>query len=1079
MSNRRLASGAFLSVLLLSTVSPASPAAAQGHYLRQPTGNGQTVVFQFNDRLWRFDKGARAAVPLTGADTQASTPAISPDGQAVAYVAATGTDNEVYLVSLRSGQIRRLTYDGGFNVKVQGWLSNNEVLYSTTIKSKKRGPLLYAVHTDTLAARPLPLVEASEGCVLGNELIFVKNEELIDANRNYQGGYAQRLYKIDMALLTAEPAAADPKRAATVLLSRDYEGISRNPVCVGKRIYFLSDRTGRYNVWSMNAEGRDLAQHTFEKEHDIKSVAASTANQLFYQKLGEIFRLDLRRGASQKIAIAVPPDAAQRQQRRKLDVAEATDYRVSSDGSTVIMIAHGKLWAVDVANRSARCIVCDSGVRVKSPEVTSDGKAVIALADASGEYDLYRYSLGADAAAVRISHDIREPLFDLSLSPDDASLLVLTLSGKMYHVDVRGSGAQRVDLTTRTRPQDISWSHDGRYAAFVTYTSQDIGQITVFDKRCSSIRYLTSGRYEVSSPVFSADDSEIFYITQANYRSGVIDTWAPGNYWPAYDNKSLIQVVRFGKRDADCAEQTPRPQLSRESRLLSREVPIVAGNYDRLLLHGGRLHAFSKREARDDWGYLVAVPEDRSGSRLLSQPLVRDGVFDYRLSTNGQSLVASGPDGLLVVRSGAPRAEPILLNSISGLEVTIDLAREREQMFGEVWRLYRDYFWDADMGGVDWKAARAKYAGFLPRVSNRTEFNELVSYMVAELSAGHTVIGAPVTRAQNGGSVGKLGGTFAEDDGLRVVEIYDGDVDVMEERSPLSLTTPPVEAGDRITRVNGLPVVDRSSLNRLLEGKVGQTVIVTVRKPDGRSRDVRVAPISAEHEAWLRSHYWASSNQQYVDRVSDSKVGYIRLSASYEPDFAGLVRQYAYFHRRPALILDLRGNNGGNIDPWLLHFFQRRTWLYVRDRYDTMALRHPRESFEGQLVVLIDGDTYSDGELIAEGVRRLGLGILVGTRTAGAGVWVNDDNALIDGGSVRIPVSGSYVTENGRQEWVIEGRGVTPDVVVENDPYAAYFGHDAQLQAAVEVALKAMKTTPLQTIAGGGAAAAEEVSKPR
>jgi tricorn protease len=132
------------------------------------------------------------------------------------------------------------------------------------------------------------------------------------------------------------------------------------------------------------------------------------------------------------------------------------------------------------------------------------------------------------------------------------------------------------------------------------------------------------------------------------------------------------------------------------------------------------------------------------------------------------------------------------------------------------------------------------------------------------------------------------------------------------------------------------------------------------------------------------------------------------------------------------------------------------------------------------LVVLIDGDTYSDGELIAEGVRRLGLGILVGTRTAGAGVWVNDDNALIDGGSVRIPVSGSYVTENGRQEWVIEGRGVTPDVVVENDPYAAYFGHDAQLQAAVEVALKAMKTTPLQTIAGGGApAAAEEVSKPR
>jgi tricorn protease len=213
-------------------------------------------------------------------------------------------------------------------------------------------------------------------------------------------------------------------------------------------------------------------------------------------------------------------------------------------------------------------------------------------------------------------------------------------------------------------------------------------------------------------------------------------------------------------------------------------------------------------------------------------------------------------------------------------------------------------------------------------------------------------------------------------------------------------------------------------------------------------------PISAAHETWLRNKAWAADNSALVNELSGGTVGYVHLASAYEADFSSFIRQYVYIHQRNALILDLRSNNGGNIDPWLLHFLQRRTWLHVADRNESMAMRHPRESFAGRLIALIDGDTYSNGELIAEGVRRLGLGVLVGTRTSGAGMWVNDEKTLIDGSRLRMPEAGSYYLEGGERRWIIEGKGVEPDIRIENDPYLFYLGFDAQLRAAVDYAMR-------------------------
>jgi tricorn protease len=1070
---------AALSALLwggvLTPASLAQVALETKHYLRNPAGHGLTVVFEFDDHIWQQQADGRAR-RITDADTYETAPVLSPDGSLVAYVAVSDSSHEVFVADLASGETSRLTFDGGSDAKVQGWLNSTEVLYSTTVDSAKRGPLLFAVNIQTNRSRAIPLTEAAEGCVLGDDFIFVKNQELIDSNRLYEGGYAQKIYRIRRDLVFGARRAEDQDTNPSIPLTGTYSGISRNPLCIGDRIFFLSDRDKRFNIWSMASDGRDLVQHTFEADYDIRSMTTSDGTLIYYQRGGEIFRLDPSRGPGRRVAVKLPTTRTVEIERFTFDPARASDFVISDDGRRVSLVIRGKLWTLEHPYRTATCVECNSNRRVKSPVTTSDGGTIFALHDASGEYDLYAYDLNRGSVR-RLANEIDDPILDFSASPNGRNILVRSIPGDLYHVDGSTGATRRINLTSRSRPNDIVWSADSRFAAFVTYTSNGIGRITAFDSLCRSVTYLTSGRFQVSHPAFSHNGRELFFIAQTNFRSTVDDGWGTANYWPSYDNRSLIYTVdvsalserrpsvdRSGigcvsetEEHADCDRKGDADQsMSRRDLLLIRELPFVAGNYHGLSFSSSRLYAFLRRAARDNWGQIVGFSRDLHGTRRAPEIVFNERIYNYVVSATGRAIIARTTSGLFVssVMASGDFGVPVPLQPIAGLEVKIDLGKEREQMFDEIWRMYRDYFWDPDMAGVDWEKERDKYRAFLPRVVSRAELDEVVAAMVSELGAGHTSPGIPPPGAQRLQGVARLGGDYFEDDGLRVARIFDGDLEIMEERSPLSAANPPVNVGDRLTHVNGVAVSSKFMLDQMLYGRVGENVILRVVKPDGRVVENSIELISAGHETWLRNRAWASTNSALVDELSGRTVGYIHIASAYEADFSSFVRQYVALHQRGALILDLRGNNGGNIDPWLLHFLQRRTWLHVADRNNPTAMRHPRESFAGNLFVLIDGDTYSNGELIAEGVRRLGLGILIGSQTSGAGMWVNDEKILIDGSRLRIPEAGSYYSEKGGRRWVVEGRGVEPDVHVENDPYWFYFGFDAQLRAAVDHAMR-------------------------
>jgi len=1051
---RKCVAGAFALISLVA-LGNNSVQATSGSYFLNPTGHNDTVIVEQGGRLWIKTERDAIARRLTRSNVEELTPAISPEGKHVAYVADAGAHLEVFVLDLASGVSERLTYEAGFNVKIQGWLSETEILFSSTRKAGKRGPLLFTVDRIAKKTHVLPLLEASEGCLLGDSFVYVKNQPLLDNIKLYKGGYAQQIYKIP-ARLVAETQIVETTVPPSEKLTKTYEGISRNPLCIGERLYFLTDRSGHFNIWSTNENGQDLVQHTFGKDYDIRTISSADGKTILFSKLGEVYRYDPAAEVTQPVAIALPPNASSSSEQVTLAADDAEAFRVSDDASIVLLVIRGKLWSLDTASKTTTCLECGSGNRVREIELTADSKTVLALVDHTDDYRLYAYDVAGREEPITVSHEISEPLLDFKISPNGSDILVRTIAGNLYHVETSTGKTLKVNLESRTQPEEVSWSESGRFAAFVTFTSFDISRVTIYDTVCNTVDYITSGRYEVTSPVFASGDREILLLADINFRSSTNDTWAPTSHWPSFDKKSVLHSIEFRGDAEGCLEPVNEITNPRKQPLM-QELPFVAGNYDGLSVSGQSIFAFSKQAKRDEWGKINVFSRRYNGARAAAELPFQEAVERYSFSPRSTALIALGEEGIFLSKveiDGSLSTPDYVLKHFKP-QVTIDLIQEREQMFLEMWRLYRDYFWNQEMDGIDWASKYEEYRPHVKRISHQSEFNDLAGYMVGELGAGHTSLERGLVQGTSADEIAKLGADFVDRNGsVYVSSIFDGDLDLDDERSPLTDLVSPVEVGDRIVSFNGAPVRSVYQLRRMLVGKVGQSLLLEIERPDGSQEKQRVTTISSADETWLRGKAWAAKNAQLTDQLSNGRVGYIHMTAAYADDFADFVRKYSYLHKRDALILDLRGNSGGNVDPWLLHFLQRRTWLYVKDRYDDLALKHPRESLSGNLYVLIDGDTYSDGELIAEGVRQLDLGVLVGTRTTGAGIWVNDDRKLIDGSSVRIPVSISYLPGDEDQNLVIEGRGVEPDIVIENDPYLFFHGKDSQLIETISTAVK-------------------------
>jgi tricorn protease len=391
-------------------------------------------------------------------------------------------------------------------------------------------------------------------------------------------------------------------------------------------------------------------------------------------------------------------------------------------------------------------------------------------------------------------------------------------------------------------------------------------------------------------------------------------------------------------------------------------------------------------------------------------------------------------------------------------------------LFDDAWRLDRDVFYDPKMRGADWPQVRTKYAPLVERVTDRDELNDVLAQMLAELGTMHSQIAPGDLRAaEDGGQPGFLGATFVRvPTGARIDHIYRTDPELPEDRSPLARPGVDAHEGDVITAVNGTPVTSVDDIAQLLIDRANQQVLLTLGRGDPAAKSPKeirtvVNTVDAGKNASLRYSDWEEGRRALVQSASNGRIGYLHLRAMGKEDIATFAREFYAQYDRDGLIIDVRRNDGGNIDSWVIEKLLRRAWAYWTPRYGTHRdATNMQQTFRGHLAVLVDENTYSDGETFAAGVKALGLGPLVGMRTAGAGVWLSDDNRLADRGMARAAEMPQFAIGTG--EWLVENKGVEPDVTVENLPNATFKGEDKQLDTALQGLLEKLKTDPVKPL---------------
>ena len=1071
---------------------------APGYY-RYPTLTGDAIVFTAEGDLWKVPVSGGTAQRLTSNLSEESHAAASPDGRTIAFSAAYEGPTEVYTMPIDGGPPVRHTFEGG-TATVVGWTPEGKILYATRHYSTLPSTQLATVDPRTNVVALVQLAQAADGDFDAHGTLFFTRFSFQGSfTKRYQGGTAQNIWRY-------EPAAA-----AAVPLTASYAGTSRSPMLWNGRVYFVSDRDGSMNLWSMDQNGHDLKQQTKHSGFDVQSPSLRNG-KIVYQLGADLRVYDIASGSDAPVSIRLVSDFEQTRTKKVDNPASwISDAHLSPTGDRVVITARGQVFVAPVKQGRFVDASRDPAVRYREAKFFPDGKTLLTLSDKSGEVEFWRNPANGIGATTQLTDSAKTLRLDGIPSPDGRYIANTDKAQQLWIFDTQTKTQTLLGANREGDFTDIAWSPDGRWLAYSAPVANLMNCVFLYSTDTKQSTPVTSDRYDSWSPAWSPDGKWLFLLSDRNFVSQVTGTWGSREPEPYFDKQTLIYAIalvpgvrspfqaddELGKpaeaarparpdtsgaasRAGGVAPEPPTPidLTGIETRLI--ELPVPAGNYEHLATDGKRLY-YIARDASTHQSTLRTFAIDNKGSP--AEPFLADA-DSYELSADRNKVMVQRGNDILVFDAGARAPADMSKSQVSfkDWDLFVNPRDEWRQEFVDAWRLERDFFYDRGMNGVDWPAVRVRYAPLVERVTDRAELSDLLSQMVGELSALHIFVrGGDVRRAPDPVLPASLGARLVRDSaagGYLVDHIYETDPDAPRDLAPLARYGVDVRNGDIVQSVNGVSTLSVPDIGQLLRDQAGRQVLLTVQpKAGGSTRQVIVTPITQATETQLRYAEWEYTRRLAVEAEGKGQIGYVHLRAMDTADIAQWERDFYPVFNRAGLIIDVRHNNGGNIDSWILEKLLRKAWFFWQPRTGD-PLWNMQYAFRGQVVVLTDEYTSSDGEAFSEGFRRLGLGKLIGTRTWGGEIWLSNDNPLVDRGIATAAELGVYGPEG---KWLIEGHGVDPDVVVDNEPHATFLGGDAQLDAAIkylqgEIAthpapVPAAPPYPNKSLKGGGTSA--------
>jgi tricorn protease len=1071
-----------------------SPGAARAGYYRYPAIHGDTIIFTSEGDLWEVGASGGAARRLTtGAGTELYA-AISPDGGTVAFSASYDGPKDVYTMPIGGGVPKRRTWDGegigtdpSGGAEVAGYAQDGRLLVRTRRYSTLPDPKLVAI--DAEGNRDvIPLSQASEGAFAddGKSLFFTRLPRQPSQTKRYQGGTAESLWKYE------------PGKEA-VPLTADWAGTSHNPMFYNGRVYFLSDRDGVMNVVSMDRDGHDVRAETHHRGLDVQ-YASLSEGRIAYQLGADIWVLDVKSGKDAVVPITIVSDFDQmRDHLVKSPLDYVTGTHVSPDGSAAVFTARGEIFTLPRKEGRIVKVAGDAGVRYREARYMPDGKSIVALSTETGETEFWKYPANGAGKAEQWTHDAKVLRWDGVVSPSGHWLAHRNKDQELWLYDIMSAKDRRVAQSMNGDFWGFVWSPDSQWLAYNETANNGFDQLKVVNASTGETHALTSDHYNSHAAAWSSDGKWIYFLSDRALKTTVPSPWGTRQPDPSFDRSVKIYELALVRdlrspfahpdelhpegekendkdkgKDKDKDKESKKGHDAKTPALISldfedlpsrlREVPVPARNYHALQATDKRLCWLDHDVELPPRNTLACIEIDskwENPAELTKKGenpyVVMPDVKSFEISQDRKKIFVRKDDDFFIFDSDVT-AKSIADSKVMGQakidlspwSIFIDPRAEFRQLFLDAWRLERDYFYDRNMHGLDWAQIRDRYLPLLDRVSDRRELDDVIAQMVSELSALHIFVRVgDARRPSDRVPLGALGAVLRRDlkaGGFVVDHVYEHDPDLPDLAPPLARPDSRVKDGEVILSIDGAPLTDVTDERALLRGKAGQKVLLHVRAAHGgEERDVLVTPITASAEADVRYREWEYTRRAKVDSESKGRIGYVHLQAMGANDIEQWAREFYPVFDRQGLIVDVRHNRGGNIDSWLLSKLMRKAWFYWQPRIGTPTW-NMQYAFRGHTVVLCDAATASDGEAFTEGFRRLGLGKAIGTRTWGGEIWLSADNELADKGIATAAETGVYGPEGA---WLIEGHGVTPDIVKDNPPHATFTGEDAQLEEAM------------------------------